>query len=69
MGKKDEYDRRKNEGVAEKKATGKSSKKEEEIEERGPNRGEMMEEKGTSCLRKGNQITQNSRKSSTKGLK
>ena len=45
-------DTRKNDGVAKKKATGKSSKKEEmKGEERGLNRGEMMEERGTSCLR------------------
>ena len=44
-------DTRKNDGVAKKKATGKSSKKEEEIEQRGLNRGEMMEERGTSCLK------------------
>ena len=41
-------DTRKNDGVAKKKATGKSSKKEEE---RGLNRGEMMEERGTSYLK------------------
>ena len=44
-------DTRKNDGVAKKKATGKSSKKEEEIEQRGPNRGQMMEDRGTSYLK------------------
>ena len=44
-------------------------KKEEERKERGPKRGERMEERGISGLRKVIQRRNSSPKSSTKGLR